>query len=152
MDFIFLGSIINTVGNCSHEIERCLLFGRKAMTNLDKILKSRYYFADQVPSSQSYGFSSSHLWMWQFDHKEGWAPRIDVLELWCWRKFLRVLWTAKTSNQSVLKEISPEYSLEELILKLELLYFSYLIWRLIGKDPDAGKDWRRRRTGQQRTR
>ena len=72
-DFIFLGSKISADGDCSHEIERCLLLGRKAMTNLDSILKSRDNFANKGPSSQSYGFSSSHLWMWELDYKESWA-------------------------------------------------------------------------------
>ena len=79
-DFNFLGSKITVDGDCSHEIKRHLLLGRKAMTNLDSILKSRHYFADKGLSSQSYGFSSSHVWMWELDHKEGWMPKI-----WCFR-------------------------------------------------------------------
>ena len=87
--------------------------------------KQRHYFANNGPSSQSYGFSSRHVWMWELDHKEGWAPKN-----WCfWRKLLRVPWTARRSNQSILKEMNPEYSLEGLMLKLKLQYF----------DSDAGK-------------
>ena len=104
-DFIFLGSKITADGDCSHEIKRCLLLGRKAMTNLDSILKGL--------SSQSYGFSSSHVWCegWTIKKAERW--RIDAFELEFWR-------TARRSNQSILKEISPEYSLEGLMLKLKL--------------------------------
>ena len=76
-DFIFLDSKITADGDCSHEIKRCLLLGRKVMTNLDSILKSRYYFANKGPSSQGYGFSSSHVWIWELDYKESWAPN------WC---------------------------------------------------------------------
>ena len=115
-DFIFLGSKITADGDCSHEIKRCLLLGKRAMTNLNSILKSRHYFANKGPSSQSYGFSSSHVWLWELDYKEGWA-----LKNWCLR-LLRVPWTPGRSNQSILKEISPEYSLEGLMLKLKLQY------------------------------
>ena len=126
-DFIFLGSKITADGECSREIKRHLLFGRKAMTNLDIILKSRDYFADKGPSSQSYSFFSSRVWMWQLDHKEGW-----VLKNWFFwtvvlEKTLRVPWTTRRSNQSILKAINPEYSLEELMLKLKLQYLGYLI-------------------------
>ena len=104
--------------------------------------------SDKGPSSQSYGFSSSHVWIWELDYKaECW--RIDAFELWCWRRLLGVPWTARSSNQSILKEISPKYSLEGLMLKLKLQYFwpldakNWLIW----KDPDAGKDWRQEEKG-----
>ena len=100
---------------------RHLLLGMKAMANLDSILKSRDM------KKQSYGFSSSHVWMWKLDHKEGWAPKI-WFELWCWRRLLRVLWTAGRSNQSILKEINPEY-LEGLMLKMKFQYFGHLMWR-----------------------
>ena len=96
------------------------------MTNLDIILEQTHYFADKGPFSQSYGFSSSHVWMWQSDHKKAEHWRIDALKLWCWRRLLRVPWTARRSNQSILKEVSPEYSLERLMLKLKLQYFA--IW------------------------
>ena len=116
------------------------------------IIKQRYYFADKGLSSQSYGFSSSHVWMWELDYKKNW--RIDALELWCWRRPLRVPWTARRSNQSILKEISPEYSLEGLVLKPKLQYFGYLMQRtdLLEKTLTLGKieGWRRR--GQQRMR
>ena len=93
------------------------------------IKKQRHYFANKGLSSQGYGFSSSHVWMWELDHKEGW-----VLKNWCfwtvvWRRVLRVLWAARRSNQSFLKEINPEYSLEGLMLKLKLQYFGHLRWR-----------------------
>ena len=108
-DFIFWGSRITADSDSSHEIKRCLLCGRKAMTNLESILKSRdNYFADKGSSSQSYSFSRSQGWMWQLDHKaEHW--RTDAFELWCWRRLLRVPWTERGFNQSILKEISPEY-------------------------------------------
>ena len=100
-----------------------------AMSNQDCILKSRHYFANKGPSSQSYGFSSSHVWMWEVDYKESWAPKN-----WCfWTvvlgRLLRVPWTARRSNQSILKEISPGCSLEGLMLKLKLQYFSHLMRR-----------------------
>ena len=107
--------------DCSHEVKRHFLLGRNGMKNLDSILKSRdITLPTNVHLVQSYGFSNSHVWMWELDHKEGWYQRIDAFELWCWR-LLRVLWTARRSNQSILKEISPyEYSLEGLMLKLKL--------------------------------
>ena len=107
-NFIFLGSRITADGDCSHEIKRCLLLGKKAMTNLDSILKSR----DIV----MYGCES-----WTIKKAE--RQRIDAFELWCWRRLLRVPWTARKSKQSILKEISPDYSLEGLMLKLKLQYF-----------------------------
>ena len=110
--FIFLGSKITADGDCSHEIKRCLLLGRKVMTNLDSILKSRD-IPDEGQSSQSYGFSSSHEYIesWTIKKAECWW--IDAFELWCWRRLLRVPWTARRSNQSILQEISPEHSLED---------------------------------------
>ena len=91
------------------------------------IKKQRHYIANKGLSSQSNGFSSGHIWMWELDYKESKAEcwRIDAFELWCWRKLLRVPWTVRRSNQSILKEISPEYSLEELMLKLKLQYFGH---------------------------
>ena len=123
-DCLFLGSKITADGDCSHEIKRRLLLGRKTKRSVDGIVKSRdvitlptqrcYYFADKDLSSQSYGFVSSHVygWMWELNHKEIEYQKTDAFELWCWRRLLRVPWTAKRSNQSILKEISPEYSLE----------------------------------------
>ena len=112
------------------------------------IQKQRHYFAKKGPSSQGYGFSSSHVCENCTIKKAG-HRRIDAFELWCWRRLLRVPWTAGRSNKSILKEINCEYSLEELMLKLKLQYSGHLIWRAdtlektqhIGKDPDAGKDW-----------
>ena len=104
-DFIFLGSKITADGDCSHEIKRCLLLGRKAMPL--HIKKQRHYFADKFLSSQSFDFSSSHVWMWELDYKESWALKNWCFELWCWRRLLRVPWTARRSNQSFLKVISP---------------------------------------------
>ena len=90
------------------------------MTNLDSIKKQRHYFANKGPSSQGYGFSSSHVWMCELDYiKKAEHQRTDAFELWCWRRLFRVPWTARRSDQSILKEISPEYSLEELTLKLK---------------------------------
>ena len=149
----FLGSKITADGNCSHEIKRCLLLGRKAMTNLDSILKSRD-ITDKGLSSQSYGFSSNHVWMWQLDYKESWA-----LKNWCFwtvmlEKILRVPWTTRRSNQSILKEISSEYSLEGQMLKLKLQYFGHLMWRAdsLGKTLMLRKIDGKRRRGWQRMR
>ena len=155
-DFIFLVSKITADGDCSHEIKRHLLLGRKAMTNLDSILKSRDItaFYNKGLSSQGYGFSSKHVWMWELDYKEGWAPKNWCFELWCWRRLLRVLWTARRSNQSILKEISPGCSLEGLMLKLKLQYFGHLMWRTdsFEKTLMLGKIEDRMRRGWQRMR
>ena len=93
------------------------------------IKKQRHYFINKGLSSQSYGFSSSHVWNGELDYKNAEHQRIVAFELWCWRRLLRVPWTARRSNQSILKEISPEYSLERLILKLKLQYFGHLMQR-----------------------
>ena len=115
-------------GDCFHEMKRHLLLGRKAMTNPDSIFKKqRHYFANKGPSSQSCGFSMHECESWTIKKAE--HRRIDAFELWCWRKFLRVPWTKRRSNQSILKEISPEYSLEGLMLKLKLQYFGHLMQR-----------------------
>ena len=129
-DFIFLGSKIIADGDSSHEIKRRLLLGRKAMTNLDSILKSRditlptkvHLVKARVFPVVMYGCES-----WTIKKAED--QRIDIFELWCWRRLLRVPWTTRRSNQSILKEISPEYSLEGLMLKLKLQYFGHLIQR-----------------------
>ena len=115
------------------------------------IKKQRHYLVDKGPSSQSYGFSSSHVWMWNLDYKESWAPKNWCFELWCWRKLLIVPWTARRSNQSILKEI---YSLEGLMLKLKLQYFGHLMWRidLLEETLMQEKTEGRRRRGQQRIR
>ena len=119
-----------------------------------RIKKQRHYLTDRDLSSQSYGFSSSHVWIWELDHKESWVLKIDAFELWCWRRFLRVHWIARRSNQSTLKEISPEYSLEGLMLKLKLQYFGHLRWRTnsLEKTLMLGKIDGRRRREQQRMR
>ena len=121
----FGGSRITADGDCSYEIKRHLLLGRKVMTNLDSIFKSRD-IANKGASSQGYGFSSSHVWMWDLDYKESWAPKNGCF---CWRKLLRVPWTARRSNQSILKDISPECSLKGLMLKLKVQYFGHLMRR-----------------------
>ena len=118
------------------------------------VKKQRHYFAKNVSSSQSYGFSNSHVWMWELDYKERKRWRIDAFELWCWRRLLWVPWTARRSNQSILKKISPEHSLEGLMLKLKLQYFGHLMQRtdLLEKTLILGKTEGRRRKGQQRMR
>ena len=129
-DFIFLGSRITADGDCSHEIKRCLLLGRKVMTNLDSLLKSRDT-ANKGPSHlvKAMVFPVVMYGCESWTIKKAKHRRIDAFELWCWRRLLRVPWTAKRSNQSVLKEISPEYSLEGLMLKLKLQYFGHLMRR-----------------------
>ena len=150
---ICLGSQITADDGCSNEIKRCLLFGRKSMTNIDSILKSRNITSPTY--SQSYAFSRSQVRMWELDHKDGffWAPKNWCFELYCWRRLLRVPWTARRSNQSILKEIRPEYSLEGLRLKLKPILWSpdAKNW-IIGKDLQAGKIEGRRRRGWQRMR
>ena len=126
-DFILGGSKITADGDCSHEIKRRLLLARKAMTNLDSILKSRDITLP--PSSQSYGFSSSHVWIESWTINKAEHQRIDVFELWCWRRLLRVPWTARRSNQSIQEQSSPGCSLEGLLLKLKLQYFGHLMRR-----------------------
>ena len=154
-DFIFLGSKITTDGDFSHEIKRPLLFGEKK--NYDKprqhIKKQRHYFVNEGLCSQGYGLFSGHVWMWELDYKEGWA-----LKNWCfwtlnWRRLLKVPWTARKSNQSILKEISPGCSLEGL-MKLKLQKFGHLMWRAhsFKKPPMLGKIKGRRRRRWQRMR
>ena len=148
------------MADCSHAIKRHLLLGRKAMTNLDSILKSKDITLPTkvCPSNQSYGFPSTHVWIWELEYKEvwffGWAQRTNAFELWCWRRFLRVPWTARRSNQLILKEISPEHSLEGLMLKLKLQYFGHLMRRTdsLEKTLMLGKIEGRRRRGRQRMR
>ena len=124
------GSKITEDGDSSHDIKRCLLLGRKTMTNLDSILKKqRHYLADKVLSSQAMVFPVVMHGSESWTIKKTERRRIDAFELWCWRRLLRVPWTARRSNQSILKEISPEYSLEGLMLKLKLQYFGHLMGR-----------------------
>ena len=125
-DFIFLVSKITAHGDCSHEIKRRLLLGRKAMTNLDSILKRRdITLPTKVHQSLVFPVVMHACEIWTVKKAE--SRRIDAFELWCWRRLLRIPWTARRSNQSTLKEISPEYSLEGLILKLKLQYFGHLM-------------------------
>ena len=139
-DFIFLGSKITADGDCSHDIKRCLLLARKAMANLDSILKSRditlltkvHIVKTMVFPAVLYGCES-----WTIKKGEHW--KTDALELWCWRRLLRVPWTVRRSNQSILKEINPEYSLEGLMMKLQLQYFGHLMQRLkVGEGDNWG--------------
>ena len=123
-DFIFLGSKITTDGDCSHEIKRRLLLGRKAMINLDSMLKSRYItLPPKVHLVKAIAFPAVTYGCKSWTIKKTECRRTDAFELQCWRRFMRVPWTARRSNQSILKEISPEYSLEGLMLKLKLQYF-----------------------------
>ena len=153
-DFILGGSKITTDGDCSHEIKRRLLLGRKVMTNLDSILKSK-----DITLPRKVHLVKAMVFPVVMNGCESWTVkkaerrRIDGFELWCWRRLLRVPWTVRRSNQSILKEISPEYSLEGLILKLKLQYFGHLMRTdsfektlMLGKI----KAWKRK--GQQRMR
>ena len=155
-DFILLGSRITADGDCSHETKRCLLLGRKVMTNLESVLKSRdITLPTNVCLSQSYGFSSSHVWMWEsWTIKKGECWIIDAFELWCWRRLLRGPWTAGRSNQSILKEISPGISLEGKMLGLKLQHFGHLMRRVdsLEKTLMLGGIGGRRRRGRQRMR
>ena len=149
-DFTFLGSKITADDDCSHEIKRHLLLGRKVMTNLDSILKSRditlptkvHLVKAMVFPVVMYGCESRTIM--KAEHQ-----RIDAFELWCWKRLLRVPWTARRSNQSILKEISPEYSLERLMLKLKLQYFGHLMQRIdsLEKTLMLGRIEGRRRRG-----
>ena len=154
-DFIFLGSKITTDGDCSHEIQRCLLLGREVLTNLNSIFKSRditlptkvYLVKVMVFPVVMYRFES-----WTVKKAE--CQRIDAFEVWCWRRLLRVPWTARRSNQSILKETSPGCSLEGLMLKLKLQYFGHLMQRTdsLEKTLMLGKIEGGRRRGRQRMR
>ena len=154
-DFIFLGSKITADGDCSHEIKRCLLLGRKVMTNLDSTLKNRDITLPAkfrlvkaiVFPVVMYGCES-----WTVKEAESW--RTDAFELWCCRRLLRVPWTARRSNQSILKQVSPGCSLEGLMLKLKLQYFGHLMWRAdsLEKTLMLGGIEGRRRRGLQRMR
>ena len=149
-DFLFLGSKITADSDCSHKIKRCLLFGRKAITNLGSVLKSRditlptngRLVKAMVFPVVMYGCEN-----WTIKKAERW--RIDAFELSCWRRLLRVPWTARRSNQYILKEITPEYSLEGLMLKLKLQYFGHLMQRTdsLKKTLMLGKMEGRRRRG-----
>ena len=142
IDFIFLDSKITADGDCSHEIKRCLLLGRKAMTKLGNILKSRHYFAHKGPSSQSYSFSNSHVWMWELDHREGWVPKN-----WCPQTVV----LEKTLESPLdCKEIQPAHPKGDqswvFIGRTDVEAETPILWPpdvkswLIGKEPEAGKD------------
>ena len=154
-DFIFLGSKIPADDDCSHEIKRLLLLGREAVSNLDSILKSR-----DISLSTKFRLVKAMVFPVVMYGCEGWTikkaecQRTDAFELWCWRRLLRIPWIARSSNQFILKEISPEYSLEGLMLKLKLQYFGHLIRRmdLLEKTLMLGKIECRRRSGRQRMR
>ena len=154
-DFIFLGSKITAHGDCSHEMKRHLFLGRKVMTNIDSILKSRditlptkvHLVKAMVFPVVTYGSEC-----WTIEKAEHW--RIDAFEMWCWRRLFRVHWTARRSNQFILKEISPKYSLEGLMVKLKLQYLGHLFWRTdsFKKTLIVGKIEGRKRRGRQRMR
>ena len=127
-DFIFLGSKITADGDCSHEIKRLLLLGRKVMTNLDSIFKSRdITLPTKVHPVKHMVFPVVMYGCESWNVKKAEHRRIDAFELWCWRRFLRVPWSARRSNQSILKEMSPGCSLEGMMLKLKLQYFGHLM-------------------------
>ena len=148
-DFIFLGSKITADGDCSHEIKRCLLLGRKDMTNLDSILKSRHYFTDKGLYSQSYGFSSSHVWMWELGHKESWA-----LKNWCFWTVVLEKTLESTLDCKEIKSVSPKGNQSWIFIgRTDAEAQASILWPpdanswLIGKDPDAGKDWKQEEKG-----
>ena len=154
-DFIFGGSKITANGGCSHEIKRHLLLGRKVMTHLDSLLKSRdITLPTKVHLVKAMVFPVVMYGCESWTVKKAECRRIDALELWCWRRLLRVPWTARRSNQSILKEISPECSLEGLMPKLKLQYFGHLMRRVdsLEKILMLGKFGGRRRRGRQRMR
>ena len=153
-DFIFLGSKINEDGDYSHEIKRCLLLGREAMTNPERILKSRdITLPAKVRLVKAMVFPVVIYEYESWTIKKAEHQRIDAFELWCWRRLLRVPWTARRSNQLILKEISPKYSLEGLMLKLKLQYFGHLMQRtdslektlMLGKIEGRRRGWQRMR-------
>ena len=146
---IFLDSKITADGDCSHGIKRCLLLGRKAMTNLDSILKSRHYFANKGLSSQSYGFLSSHMWIWELDYKENWAPKN-----WCfWTVVLEKTLESPLDSKEI-QPVHPEGNQSWIFIGMtDAEAETLILWPpdekswLIGKDPDAGKDWRQEEKG-----
>ena len=144
-DRLFRGLQNHANGDCSHEIKRCLLLGRKVMTNLESILKSR-----DIALQTKVHLIKAMVFLWVMYGYESWTirkaerRRILPFELWCWRRLLRVPWTARRCNQSVLKEISTEYSLEGLMLKLKLQYFGHLMRRANSLEK---KDWRQKEKG-----
>ena len=141
--FFFLSSKITADGDCRHEIQGCLLLGRKAMTNLDSILKSRHYFANKDLSSQGYGFFSSHVWMWELDYKESWAPKN-----WCFWTVVLEKTLERPFNCKEFQLVHPEGNQSWIFIgRTDAEAETPILWPphakswLIGKDPDAGKDW-----------
>ena len=154
-DFIFGGSKITADGDCSHEIKRCLLLGRKVMTNLDSIFQSKdITFPTKVRLVKAMVFPVVMYGCESWSVKKAECRRIDAFELWCWRRLLRVPWTARRSNQSILKEINPGISLEGMMLKLKLQYFGHLMRRVdsLEKTLMLGGIGGRRRRGRPRMR
>ena len=150
-DFVFLGSKITADGYCSHEVKRRLLLGRKVMTNLDSrdVKKQRHYFANKGPSSQSYGFSSSHVWMWELDYKESWVPKY-----WCFWTVVLEKTLESPLDYKEMKPVNPKGNKSWIFVgKTDAEAETPILWPpdvknwLIGKDPDAGKDWRREEKG-----
>ena len=150
------GSKFTADGDCSHEVKRSLLHWKKTYDQpRQHIQKQKHYFANKGLCSPSYGFSSSHVGMWELDFiKKAEYKKTDALELWCWRRLLRVPWNARRSNQSILKEINPEYALDGVMLKLKLQYFDHLMGRtdslekilMLGKiEGRRGRGWERMR-------
>ena len=147
--FIFLGSKITADGDWSHEIKRRLLLGRQTMTNLDSILKSRHYFANKAPSSQSYGFCSSHVWKWELDYKESWAPKN-----WCFRTVVLEKTLESPLDCREIKLVNPKGNQSWAFTgRTDAEAETLVLWPpdaknwLTGKDPDAGKDWRQEEKG-----
>ena len=146
-DFLFLGYKITADGDCSHEIERCLFLGKKAMTSRDSVLKSRdITFPTKVCIVKAMVFPVVMFGCESWTIKKAKCWRIDAFESWCWRRLFESPVDCRRSNQTILKEINPEYSLKGLMLKLKLQYFGHLV-QLTEKDPDAGKDWRQEEKG-----
>ena len=142
-DFIFLGSKITVDSNCSHEIKKHLLLGRKAMTKLDRVLRSRDIILlpkIRIVKVMVFPVVMHGCGSWTIKKDECW--RTDAFKWWCWRRQLRIPWTSRRSSQKSLRETNHEYSLEGFMLKLKLQYFGHLKGWLTGKDFDAGKDWR----------
>ena len=150
-DFL-LGSRITADGDCSHENKRCLLLGRKTITNLDSMLKNRHYFATKIRIVKAMVFPVIMYGHENWTIKKAECQRIDAFKLWCWRRFFKVPWTARRSNQSTLKEINTEYSLEGLMLKLQYSGFLMQSANSLKKTLTLGKIDGKRRKGQQRPR
>ena len=149
VDFIFWGSKITADGDCSHEIKTHTPWKESYHQPREHIKKQRHYFVNKGPSSQGYGFSVVMYGCESWTIKKAEHQRVDAFELWCWRRLLRIPWTARRFNKSILKEISPEYSLEGLFLKLKLQYFGHLMQRAdsFKKTLILGKNEGRRRRG-----